>query len=258
MNKNYFFKLVVAIAIAFPAFANSASFDCTKASTRIEKSICKDEDLSKLDELLLKNYKQYLKSSNPDDRSSVKKQQRQWLKDRTSKCDSVYQCIDTYAKRIKSIKKSTDINVLTEELKTIKNANQLIWKKSFKNLRADYFEGHRIKLVSRTARLTSSELRELMSGSPQGYKDTGDFVIAMACRHQSCDEKGVVAIDKVNGEMVFAGLHFIDENGKTNISKPTLTFFYRNKSFLDITKQKIVKMVRGVAKVELISEIKLN
>lgn len=258
MNKNSVLNLLLTLALVFPVIANSASFDCTKAGTRIEKLICKDDDLSLMDELLLKNYKEYLNSSSADNKSDIKKQQRLWLKERNSSCDSLYQCIATYADRVKSIKKYTDTNTLIKELKTIKNANQLIWKNSFKNLRSDYFEGHRSKLVSRKAGLTSSEFRELMSGTPQAYSDARDFITAMSCRHHSCDEKGVVAIDKINGQLIFAALHFIDENGSTNINRPTLTFFYKNKSFLDITKPSIIEMVKDIAKIELITEVKLN
>ena len=45
-------KIIVAILFSLPMFANAASFDCTKASTTIETTICSDATLSKLDEQL--------------------------------------------------------------------------------------------------------------------------------------------------------------------------------------------------------------
>jgi len=41
----------------------SASFNCQKASTKIEKTICQDKELSRLDEALAKEYKQALSLS---------------------------------------------------------------------------------------------------------------------------------------------------------------------------------------------------
>lgn len=60
--------------------AQAASFDCAKATTKVEKLICADAALSKLDEELTKVYGEVLKKSL--DEALLKKQQRASLKAR--------------------------------------------------------------------------------------------------------------------------------------------------------------------------------
>jgi uncharacterized protein len=61
--------------------ANAASFDCKKAGTRIEKTICSDSQLSGLDDKLGNAYAEALKNS--PDKSWLVKQQRRWMRART-------------------------------------------------------------------------------------------------------------------------------------------------------------------------------
>jgi uncharacterized protein len=65
--------------------AHAASFDCAKAASRIEKLICSDAELSKLDEELSTAYKAALE----DVKQAVllKQWQRQWLKERNGCSD---------------------------------------------------------------------------------------------------------------------------------------------------------------------------
>ena len=55
-----------AAALLSSPLAHSASFDCTKASTFVEKAICSDPKLSRQDEVLGENYK-YMSASNIGD-----------------------------------------------------------------------------------------------------------------------------------------------------------------------------------------------
>lgn len=86
----------------------AASFDCTKASTKIEKLICGNNELSKLDEALSRIYQQALDRSiqalDPSiDRQQVIKEQREWLKNTRNICGDVECLKDAYKKRIDSI-----------------------------------------------------------------------------------------------------------------------------------------------------------
>jgi uncharacterized protein len=74
----------------------AASFDCAEASTKVEKLICADETLSKLDEALAAAYADALKSSDP---ASLKAEQKAWLKGRNACPDTV--CVrQTYEARL--------------------------------------------------------------------------------------------------------------------------------------------------------------
>ena len=80
---------------------HAASFDCGKATSEVEKLICGDDELSKLDESLNKAYLQALQ------RTDIKKQtiesQRQWLKNERNACQNA-ECIkEAYETRIKEL-----------------------------------------------------------------------------------------------------------------------------------------------------------
>lgn len=52
---------IIFISLIFlTSISYAASFDCNKASTFIEKAICSESELSKLDDLLGKSYKKAL------------------------------------------------------------------------------------------------------------------------------------------------------------------------------------------------------
>lgn len=77
-------RLIVIVWLLLIAPAYAASFDCTKASTAMEKAICGDAELSALDEQLNQTYRQVLeKSSN---KKALVREQRQWLSDTGSNC----------------------------------------------------------------------------------------------------------------------------------------------------------------------------
>lgn len=80
-------------ACVMSAHANAASFDCAKAGTWVEKTICSNAELSQLDEVMAQEYKAKLASAiEYDDSSAYKKEtrnaQRNWLKFQRNSCKS--------------------------------------------------------------------------------------------------------------------------------------------------------------------------
>lgn len=90
------------IALMFPT-VHAASFDCGKASSKVEKLICTDDELSHLDEYLSVIYKKAVASSkNP---TAVKEKQRKWLRVDVQGCPD-RRCIKTfYEKQINELSK---------------------------------------------------------------------------------------------------------------------------------------------------------
>jgi len=66
--------------LAIAQTTQAASFDCGKATTNIDKMICADAALSKLDEELNAAYKAALQDGKQAD--SIKRAQKQWMKER--------------------------------------------------------------------------------------------------------------------------------------------------------------------------------
>ena len=78
--------------------AQSASFDCKKASTFIEKAICSNKDASFLDEMLSESYKKALETvSKPE---KLREKQMLWLKNVRNKCQNIKCIKNTMESRI--------------------------------------------------------------------------------------------------------------------------------------------------------------
>jgi uncharacterized protein len=76
--------LMILCGLVLPVVAQAASFDCVKAQSQVEKQICGNGKLSRLDDELANIYAGALKLSG--DKNQLVKQQRDWLKARNRKC----------------------------------------------------------------------------------------------------------------------------------------------------------------------------
>ncbi|MGO9122665.1 MAG: ankyrin repeat domain-containing protein [Desulfomonilaceae bacterium] len=81
-TKLVFFLCALVTIFLIPSMNFAASFDCSKASSEVEKIICGNDELSKLDDSLNKAYVQALEWK--DIKSRIIKSQRQWLKVRNA------------------------------------------------------------------------------------------------------------------------------------------------------------------------------
>jgi uncharacterized protein len=92
--------LLAVLATSFHAEVKAASFDCEKAKSAMEKMICADAELSKLDEEMADVYKAALLD---EERSqSIQQNQKQWLKERNSCIDA--SCVNlSYTTRLNEL-----------------------------------------------------------------------------------------------------------------------------------------------------------
>jgi len=90
--------LIIALLMA-SSVAHATSFNCAKASTYVEKTICSDATLGKLDDALTQNYNVMRASDLGDDGAALKKEQRAWIAQR-NKCATDQCLVDLYRKRI--------------------------------------------------------------------------------------------------------------------------------------------------------------
>jgi len=112
--------LMISMALClFASPSSAASFDCTKVGTKVEKIICADPELSKLDEDLSSAYGKAIKES--PEPSSLKNQQRDWVKER-DKCTNS-DCVKTkYQDRIANLVK------IESEVSKLKTNTPLVFK----------------------------------------------------------------------------------------------------------------------------------
>lgn len=94
---------VLAIATTLSPSAFAASFDCSRASTNIEKAICAEPALSAADSKLASLYTRLLNAAgDPTAATEFKSQQKLWLKDRNVCSDA--ECLQAkYASRISEL-----------------------------------------------------------------------------------------------------------------------------------------------------------
>ena len=83
MPKNTIILIILVITIfgLFSTQASAASFDCKKAASWLEKTVCSNPELSKLDEQMAKAYSDAIKSLSPEGQKETKQYQKQWLKE---------------------------------------------------------------------------------------------------------------------------------------------------------------------------------
>ncbi|MGF6769476.1 uncharacterized protein P3T18_001946 [Paraburkholderia sp. GAS199] len=96
-----FRHLLVALLVVSP-LVHATSFDCKKASTFVEKTICASPLLGKLDDALTENYNAMLATDLGDGGASLKKEERSWIAQR-NKCTNDQCLIDMYRKRVDDV-----------------------------------------------------------------------------------------------------------------------------------------------------------
>src|SRR5438045_1794480 len=83
---------ILLVPLLAPSPAAAASFDCKKAATITERTICADADLSKADEALASQYKEALaKSPQPE---ALREGQREWLGETRGRCEVAAKPLD--------------------------------------------------------------------------------------------------------------------------------------------------------------------
>jgi uncharacterized protein len=109
-SRRFKMKYIIGFLLIFyVSLGYSASFDCNRANTAVEKLICGDNELSKLDDELNNVYKSALMKLKANDRQNLLEEQKSWLKYTRALCDDLTCLKKTYAQRIKELSRS-DLN----------------------------------------------------------------------------------------------------------------------------------------------------
>ncbi|MDR3569120.1 MAG: hypothetical protein P4L43_13915 [Syntrophobacteraceae bacterium] len=100
--RSWFWIFCLSWGLVFPGFSRAAGFDCAKARTNVEKMICANPQVSKLDSNLASLYKEALDAAN--DPRALGNVQRAWLKTRNACRDGA--CLTrAYGVRIAALEK---------------------------------------------------------------------------------------------------------------------------------------------------------
>lgn len=96
------------------SIAHAASFDCAMAHTKIEKMICGDAELSKLDEDLGQAYRHALQRE--DVKQGARESQRLWLKSTLGACQDAACVKQAYQSRIKELGLTSSFGIVMMHL----------------------------------------------------------------------------------------------------------------------------------------------
>ena len=96
-----FFVGALTAFLVVPLLAIAASFDCGKASSQVEKIICANPDLSKLDESLNESYQAAVWRTSIE--GSTVATQEQWLQDERNVCRDAACVRKAYETRIREL-----------------------------------------------------------------------------------------------------------------------------------------------------------
>lgn len=147
--------------LALPA--QGASFDCGKAATKVEKIICGDHELSKLDEELSAAYKAALQNEKQAD--SIKQAQKQWMKERNVCADAA--CVKWgYEERLSALvftHQSSDNSADTKQETAVPLAQAIAVNRKFAK-EADKADG-----IKRIMAKENFNMPNIASGAGQGF-----------------------------------------------------------------------------------------
>jgi uncharacterized protein len=103
-SRGAFLVLAAFFLLLTAATIHAASFDCEKSTSEVEKLICADDELSKLDEALNVAFLAALERSDSDEQ--MIKSQKQWLRNERNACRNAECLRKAYETRIEELASS--------------------------------------------------------------------------------------------------------------------------------------------------------
>ena len=116
-------KVIAVIGFLFQSMTFAASFDCSKADTPIEKTICAYPELSALDEQLASVYR--VATTTAANQNQLKQEQRTWLTQVRNKCEDTNCIALAYQNRINELTGNTSNQPLPANELTATNKPQV-------------------------------------------------------------------------------------------------------------------------------------
>lgn len=100
--------ILAVFAAVLTQASTAASFDCTKASTSVEKAICSSPKLSLLDVNLDEKYREAMRASPSDLQNRIRDDQRRWLRTTRNTCTNNPCLARAYSLRLEELEDLLD------------------------------------------------------------------------------------------------------------------------------------------------------
>ena len=188
--------------LSFAAVTHAASFDCAKASTLVEKTICSDTKLSELDSRLMQSYKKAL--ATIPDASGLKAAQRAWLTGVRNKCADAECLSRAYTDRLNALTTYTKgADNLSGSWPSVNTAALVGKGASIINSNPQERDRYS-KLVGNNAELDDYLTATIFSDEDaSAIQDIGDYLVIISKgirRRDTGPMEGAYAINKISGK----------------------------------------------------------
>jgi uncharacterized protein len=110
----HFSLIYCLIGLLVAVNCSAAGFNCEKATGEVEEMICDDQELSQLDDVLLRTYKAAL--TVVPDRSVLQADQRRWLTKVRNRCKNTDCLVQSYETRISRLEQTWEEQVRSNGL----------------------------------------------------------------------------------------------------------------------------------------------
>ncbi len=97
-------KILTIFIILLPLHTHAASFDCSKATTKVETLVCTNSSVSAMDGILGKEFGEIKEILSEEEKIHLIHEQRVWLNKIRNKCEEVSCLTKVYVSRIQAIK----------------------------------------------------------------------------------------------------------------------------------------------------------
>lgn len=233
------------------------AFDCSRANTEVELTICGDAGLLETDKSLGLAYTEARKGLSSDEITALRIDQRKWIKTRDMQCkangssvneplqaESRARCLkNIMINRTRVLASGFDVSELTD-------TNQLVWDKSFKKHTEAFFKNQKGTLLWSNG-LLWEQVIAAMGGPPDDIVQVMPTAfLATACRQHFCPEKGAYI---VSGQHELYGvIGYQKAGGHSSISdEGFMTVFYQNDaSISELLKHLVEWLEREVPKAD--------
>lgn len=174
--------VILGLLAAFPAAGQTKgpSFDCANAQSVIDRTICKDADLSKADRALVAAYTALLDRLKGPERDSVVKGQGRWVASRNRVCqqreaDGIAECLkDRYAQRTATLQSMavTPFVMVDEQVLTASGRfGHVGWSYDIAFPR---FEAKGVDFTAVNTRYANDALKSAQDATPSDLSDVDD------------------------------------------------------------------------------------
>ncbi len=228
MNTNLFkFSGVVLVFILIAGLittltAHAASFDCKNAQSKIDKIICNNNEVSKLDEKLGKTYQDALAQINYTEKNTLINEQKLWIKQTRNHCNDSSCLKQVYSARLNEL---LTISSNSSDLKHKSTNTNVDFCKSIDKILSKENTTKTVEKATNSRGLTKDEDAILQSSKLEFFDLPADYASGTEVLDIDNDKKQEVFAFNITGSERMTYMAAFDLPSSNSKSKPVRQLF---------------------------------